>query len=280
LIVSASRRSDLPALFAPWLAGKIEEGRVEVANPFNPSSVRLVDLRPTPTGSMEALVLWTRNPGPLLPWVGEWEERGIRSLWLVTVTGYPSRLEPNAPPVDEAIEALACLAGIIGRERISWRYDPVFTSRNLCMDPSFHQANFTRLAKRINKHAGRAVISIYDAYARASQRLKKASVDFEGGWALESCRSIARNAAAYDLPLQSCCEELGGLGIKAAGCIDGELLDSLWGLGVTGKKDKHQRPLCLCAPSVDIGRYGTCTHGCLYCYATRRETSAKEPALD
>ncbi|MDA8425359.1 MAG: DUF1848 family protein, partial [Treponema sp.] len=34
-------------------------------------------------------------------------------------------------------------------------------------------------------------------------------------------------------------------------------------------KDPGQRPECRCAPSVDIGVYGACPAGCVYCYANR-----------
>ncbi|MDR2103013.1 MAG: DUF1848 domain-containing protein [Treponema sp.] len=37
----------------------------------------------------------------------------------------------------------------------------------------------------------------------------------------------------------------------------------------TGGKDKNQRPRCRCVPSTDIGSYGPCPAGCVYCYALR-----------
>ena len=39
-------------------------------------------------------------------------------------------------------------------------------------------------------------------------------------------------------------------------------------LGVTAQTDRHQRPACTCASSLDLGCYDSCTHGCRYCYAS------------
>jgi hypothetical protein len=63
-------------------------------------------------------------------------------------------------------------------------------------------------------------------------------------------------------------EDLAPLGIAAGACIDGGLIKELWGIEISGK-DKNQRSHCRCAPSVDIGRYGSCPAACIYCYARR-----------
>ena len=66
MIVSASRRTDLPALYPAWLRGRLKAGFAEVPHPFRPTQVRRVDLRPAPHGPLDALVLWTRDPGAVL----------------------------------------------------------------------------------------------------------------------------------------------------------------------------------------------------------------------
>lgn len=269
MIVSLSRRTDIPAFHSEWLLQKLSEGRAEAKNPFNPKMVREISLRPPPKGDMEALVLWTRNPAPLLPHLPAWEKRGVRSFWLVTVTGYPRALEPFVPPVDEAAKAVLSLSSIVGRERVSWRYDPIFASKEPKLDAAFHRENFRVIGENLAGAVGRVIVSLYDDYKRAASRLGKAGIAPDRDEALKAAREIAVESRALGIAVESCCEELNEVGISPGACIDGERLDRLWNLKLTGKRDKSQRPGCRCAPSVDLGTYSTCGHGCLYCYAAR-----------
>ncbi len=270
MIVSASRRTDVAAFHSGWLRERLAAGWVDVGNPFRPSRVRRVDLTPAPDGPLEALVLWTRDPAPLLPELDAWERRGLRTLWLVTVTGYPRVLEPGAPATETAATAVRALAARLGPERIAWRYDPVVLSRSLGMDAAWHARNFARLAEGLGGAAGRCIVSYYDDYAAPRRRLAAAGIDVapreEAAAALDG---IAAAASALGLALRTCCEDWAEKGVRAGGCIDGALLDRLWGTAFGARRDPGQRKGCRCAPSVDIGTYGTCGHGCLYCYARR-----------
>ncbi len=219
---------------------------------------------------MEVLVLWTRDPGPLLPDVEAWERSGLRTIWLVTITGYPRALEPEAPPAERAVRSLEHLARLVGPERIAWRYDPIIRVPALGMDDAWHVEGFGRLARAVAPLAGRCILSLYDPYAAPRRRLAAAGLapDTDAPWE-PLARGLARVAEDLGLAVQSCCDDLTRAGIPQGACISGELLDRLWELGVGDRRDPGQRPRCRCAPSVDIGVYDTCTHGCLYCYATR-----------
>ena len=46
MIVSASRRTDLPAYYPDWLMGRIAAGYCLVRNPYNAKSLRRVSLEP------------------------------------------------------------------------------------------------------------------------------------------------------------------------------------------------------------------------------------------
>lgn len=277
MIVSASRRTDVPAFYAPWLLRRLREGYADVANPFAPGKVRRVDLRSAPGGSLEILALWTRRPGPLLAALPEWEESGLRSLWAVTITGYPELLEPAAPPKATALAELRALASVVGPERVVWRYDPLLLCPSAGVDATWHRRNFREIASALAGSTGRCVLSLYDDYAKARKRLAAAGLPVLPDEASVPLAGELRNIAGeHGIELHSCCEELETVGIPPGACIDGALIDRLWGLGLGSRTDPGQRKGCRCAPSVDLGAYDTCLHGCLYCYATRSEAAARQ----
>jgi hypothetical protein len=291
MIVSASRRTDIPAYYAPWLMGRIEAGYCLVRNPFNAKSLRRVSLDPR---DLDFLVLWTRDPRPLAPRLGEIEARGIRFYVQMTITGYPPAMEGGAPPLAEAIGALCDLSDRIGSDRVLWRYDPIVIAGPL--DSGYHLGAFERIAAALEGATKRVTLSIVDEYSGTRARLEKAG--FPGARfdypAYESLLAdLAAMAKSRGMRPLACAEEvdLVPLGIEAGSCVDAALASSLWGiakgvaLGAEGgaaraaRKDSGQRGACRCAPSVDIGSYGSCPRGCAYCYANRGrgELAARGP---
>jgi hypothetical protein len=276
MIISISRRCDIPRFQMPWLMDRLDAGFTEVTNPFNAGQIRRVSLLPE---DAEVLVFWTRDPGSLAARAEELEKRGHRFYVMVSLTGYPPALEPRAPEAEAVIRAMEEMAGKTGARRVIWRYDPVFLST--LTGAAFHRDNFATLARRLTGITARVIISLYDEYGRAKRRtraLEKAGVlkilpvtDGEGR-PLPPVRTLLADLAeisrAAGMEIQSCAEaeDLRPLGITPGACIDGGLIRELWGVE-TGGKDKNQRPCCRCAPSVDIGRYGSCSSGCVYCYA-------------
>lgn len=253
----------MPAFASGWFLNCLEKGSALVANPMNPKQVREVRL-----GEDDVYVFWTRNPAPLLAEQEKWEKRGLKTLWLVTITGYPRTLEPGAPDVSETVGVLKKLSALLGPERIFWRYDPIFACGSIGLDVEGHRSLFAGLADLLDGSAGGVRTSLYDPYRKAEKRLKRAGLTHDFPLALEAARQIAVEAKRRGLKITSCVEDLSSAGIEPGPCIDGELIKKLWGLDYSGEVDKNQRKGCLCAPSADIGSYGPCPHGCLYCYAS------------
>jgi len=267
LIISASRRSDIPAFHSTWFMEQLRRGQVEVQNPFRPTQVRTVSLK---RQDVDAFVFWSRDPRPLLPYLPEIDRGGFPYYFLITATGYPRQLEPAVPSPEEVVGFFSALTAAIGRRRVIWRYDPVIFTAATAF--AFHVDNFSNLVQLLSPFTSRVIVSFFDPYPKAMRRLRQAGID--AGMAAGSpeqqgdlIRCFAAAAAASGLEIQSCAEAAIAAEVTAGKCIDEKLLNELFSLDLSYRKDPAQRPLCLCRQSVDIGSYNTCCYGCLYCYA-------------
>ena len=68
MILSVSRRTDIPAFYMPWFMNRLREGYVMVRNPMNYHQVSRVSLSPE---VIDCMVFWTKNAIPLTPHLGE-----------------------------------------------------------------------------------------------------------------------------------------------------------------------------------------------------------------
>ncbi len=276
MILSASRRTDIPAFYPEWFLNRVRAGWCTVPHPFRRDLSARVSLDPDET---EAVVFWTRNPAPLLKYLPELDRRGYRYYFQYTLLDYPENLEPRAIPLEQKLETFRELAGRIGPERVIWRYDPVILGEEAPV--SFHLARFERIADRLRGSTRRVVISLLDVYRQITPRLEKAGVRLLGddpeviGPLLTKLTSIA---CANGLEITSCAEkiDLSPWGILPGKCVDDELIHRVFGIEVKKKKDPGQRKLCRCVISRDIGVYDTCPAGCIYCYAVRSMDSARK----
>lgn len=303
MIVSASRRCDIPAYAMDWFMNRVAAGYCLVRNPFNAGILRRVSLL---SEDLDCVVFWTRDPRPLLPRIPELKQRGIPFYVQMTITGYPRSIEPGAPAREEAIAAFASLSERIGPRRLIWRYDPIFVAAasGEPLDSSFHRDSFEFIAKALEGKTWRVIVSLLDEYRGTRKRLEAAglrgivfgssskmdasaresSKDETQGLLFgeakrlfppepypELLADMARIAKNHGLAIQACAEpfELSGLGIEGGPCVDLKLIEEIRGRKIEGAaaRDKGQRGACRCAPSVDIGAYGACRAACAYCYA-------------
>ena len=66
MIISASRRTDIPACYPDWMARRVSEGFACVRNPMNPRQVSRVSLSPA---VVDCIVFWSKNPAPMLEYL-------------------------------------------------------------------------------------------------------------------------------------------------------------------------------------------------------------------
>lgn len=278
MIVSASRRSDIPAFYAAWFMGRIREGYCLVQNPFNARSYSRVPLSP---GDAELILFWTKNPLPLMPYLDELDARGYAYCFSFTVTPYGRDVEPNLPPEAARLDAFAALAARLGPARVDWRYDPILLDSS--HPAAWHEDRFGRLCDALAPLTTRCIFSFADPYRHLGGRIKPT----EGRDMRDMAARLARVASPHALALYTCCErlDLSAFGVRPAACVDPQRIAGILGCPLRLMQDKGQRPGCGCAQSVDIGAYSTCPGGCAYCYATKSAALARsrfathDPAL-
>jgi DNA repair photolyase len=166
MIISASRRTDIPAFYSEWFMRRIRAGFCTVANPVRKAQVSHVSLRPE---DVDAIVFWTRNPAPLIKHLGELDERGYRYYFQYTIMDNPRVLDPSCPAMEESLKTARALADRIGMERIIWRYDPIVFANRL--DADFHKKTYEHIARAMRDRTQRSVISIVDIYRKIEKRL-------------------------------------------------------------------------------------------------------------
>ena len=279
MIVSVSRRSDIPALYAPWFFKRLEQGFALVRNPVNPKQVSRVFLTPQ---AVTGFVFWSKNPQPMLENLARLKSYPF--YFQFTLTPYGRKLEPGLPDKRRIVETFLRLSEKIGSDRVIWRYDPVLIGK--AWPVSRHAEAFDALARALSGATSRAVFSIVDGYAHLRTPMRGGVFAApDAGQMRFLAESFAKSAKCAGMTLETCAEtmDLSGLGIAHGRCVDAALLRHLGAAPEKIKKDPAQRPACGCAASVDIGAYDTCRLGCRYCYANhsaallRRRVLAHDP---
>lgn len=271
MIISASRRTDIPAFYTPWFIDKIKKGFLLTRNPFNANQVRRVSLKPE---DVDVLVFWTRNPGKLIPHLGILDALSYSYYFQYTITGYPRTLEAAVPRPLQAVETFINLSNQIGKDRVVWRYDPILLSNK--MNIHEHKRLFSKLAGLLAGKTNRVVISFSDFYKKTERNLNAidglicSDITLDMEKLLDLSKTLAEVSEKNGMSIQSCAESVDtdSAGIPHGKCIDDGLIKDVFGLILDEKKDKGQREACGCIKSTDIGMYNTCLHECAYCYAT------------
>ena len=275
MILSASRRTDIQNYYGEWFMGRLREGFCYVRNPMNPHQVSRLELSP---GVVDCIVFWTKNPANMIKYLEEL--RDYTYYFQFTLTGYGRDIEPNLPDKrKELIPTFQELSKRIGRERVIWRYDPIFLNEKYTAD--YHLKAFAEIADRLAGYTERVVVSFVDMYAKIRRNAKEYSIrETAEDDMIRLTGELAQIAADRHLRIESCAEqiELHKLGIRHGSCIDRELIERLLGCKLAGGKDKNQRRECGCLESVELGAYNTCLNGCKYCYANFSDEKVAENA--
>ena len=265
MIICASRRTDIPAFHSEWMMNRLRAGYALVRNPVSRTTVHRVDLT---RANVDCIVFMSKDPRPMIPHMREIASMGHMTLFQITLTPYGRDIEPGVPFKADISDACEEIAGRIGRDRMTWRYDPVILNGRISMD--YHRRKFEMMCREASRWTDRCVFSFVDVYGKligleetgAIRRLRPHEMD-------EFAAMASRVAEDHGITLSCCCErrDLSAFGIERRACLDRE---TLWALDIPYETQRSPlREVCTCVRSIDIGEYDTCGHGCIYCYAGR-----------
>jgi hypothetical protein len=287
-VISASRTRDLvhrcPDLLAAMLRGEVEvrPGRFRPPERLGPDA-------------LGALVLWTKQPAPLV------EHADLRRVIAdlvaarvvvdvqLTVTGFGgSPVEPGIPEPAAAAASLARAidAGLVDPRAVCLRLDPVATV-GFEGGPVYGNARLEVLAGLLDAFAplgvGRATASRLDdrSYPAVRRRMSALGARLErldDAAARALMDALAAAARARGMTFHTCVDPPDD---APAGCIDGRLYNRLLverGADFRVDEEDHnergaQRRGCRCTYSLDVAAskgVRTCMSGgfgCIYCYA-------------
>lgn len=264
MIISASRRTDIPNYYSTWFFNRIKEGFVYVRNPMNTHQISKVALTPD---VVDGIVFWTKYPMPMIEWLDELS--GYTYYFQFTLNVYGKDVEPNIPSKNDVIiPAFQKLSEKIGKDRVIWRYDPIFFNEKYTFD--YHVKYFKLLVVKLKDYTEKCTVSFLDLYKKTQKNTAELGIASptlkQQEELMQQFSEIAKAAGIY---IDTCAEniDLSKFGINRAHCIDKERFERLGNYKLSIEKDKNQRPQCGCISSIDIGAYNTCKNACLYCYA-------------
>jgi DNA repair photolyase len=270
MIISASRRTDIPAYYSDWFFNRIKERCVYVRNPRNVHQISKINLEPE---VVDCVVFWSKNPKPMLDKLHLLKEYAY--YFQFTLNPYDQDIETGLPRKNEILETFKKLSGITDPRRVIWRYDPVLLNKKYT--PSYHIDKFCEFAGILKGYTEKVTFSFIDFYKKIMENIKSFSIE---KITTEEKDIIAGNfsriANENNLLIDTCAEDidLSKYNIAHAKCIDDKLIAKITGRGFTAEKDKNQRFECGCVGSIDIGEYNSCSNGCVYCYANHSQGAA------
>lgn len=283
LIISASRRTDIPAFHSDWFRKQLEQNYCVYKNPFSGKDI-LIDLSPE---NVLGFVFWSRFPQPLFKHLEYIDNKyGNRHYINFTINNFPRELETSAPDLNNVLKSVDYLAARYGKGYIQWRYDPIIISNITSIE--FIIKNFEFLCSQLQDKTENCIISFVDIYAKTKRNLQKQNIklyDISNEKKTELIIELCKIASKKNINISLCCEkELyesskflietkinhASFLLKQSSCVSNKILSKISNLNSEREyATKPSRKGCLCIESKDIGTYDTCSFGCVYCYANK-----------
>lgn len=256
-------RTDIIQYYSQWLENRFNEGFLYTRNPAYPTKVQKIILDHE---HIDAIMFTSKNYIPSMELIKKLDKE-YPCLYHYTITAYDKDIEPGVPDYTDRVENIKELSNVVGKEKVFWRYDPVFLTKKY--DLLYHQMAFGTACANFGSYVNRSIYSYVNLY----EKVKRHMPELEE-WTDEKKKEIAvvlgQEAKLYKVPIQTCnCNlDLTEYGVGKSGCITKEIITNVLNLNVKDLKPNGSLGCTHCYPVVNIGEYNTCLNKCRYCYAS------------
>lgn len=287
-LISASRRTDIPAFYMNHIMEALKKGFITVKGPYGTTSS--VSLSPE---HVKGIFWWSKD---YHEWIQIYQSQPnllqhFKHVFNFTLIGN-SKLEPGVrTTLSQRLDQLTTLVGWFGPRAIKLRFDPITVWTENAMhsphdpgsteDVSHHPQRrdnlefYPQIIEKASQLGIRQIIFAFClGYPKVTSRMTRKGTPLvklsheEEKTILDHLIDLAET---YDVQLQTCCgsQWIGYRKIGKSSCVDGQLFEEIYGVHLKSKKkDSGQRKECGCTTSRDIGSYDcVCPHSCNYCYA-------------
>jgi len=261
-----------------WVIKRIEEGYVDVVNPFNRSQISRVSLNPK---DVKCWVWWSKN---FQNWIDCYLQKkdifnSYKGHCFQFTINSPSELERNLKiSLQERFKQLKWLITEFGTLSVNYRFDPIIIYKE--RDSNRTKSNLDKFQYIIEKVSSlglkEMIFSFATIYPKVRKRMNARGyipIDPSLKTKIDILNRLLSICDENDIQMYACCQPdlLKLEGIEQAHCIDAYKIEKLIGESIPKIKDSGQRKDCGCFKSKDIGGYTgifRCKHNCDYCYAS------------
>lgn len=271
MIINTGGRTDTVQYYTEWLLRRFSEGYVLSRNPLFPNKVTRYELTPD---KVDCVVFCSKNYKPILPRLHEITDR-FNTYFHYTITAYGKDVEPGVPSIEESMKTLITLSEQVGKQRVSWRYDPVLLTESYTIER--HLKTFEYMAEILAPYIDRCIFNFVEMYKKVERNMPELiSLSEQDKDVL--ARGFGAIAEKYGIRIQTCGKngDYSSYNIHESGCMTLDILGGANDVLFKNLKHKGMRQGCQCIESRDIGAYDTCMNGCKYCYANQKPEKAFE----
>ena len=223
MIISASRRTDIPAFYSDWFYNRLKQGFLYVRNPMNRKQVSKILLNKE---VVDCIVFWTKNANPIMQNLNNLS--GYCYYFQYTLNPYGNSIEMNVPKLEESIETFKKLSDQIGSNRLIWRYDPIFYTSDFTYER--HIDVFEKMAKSLSKYTHKCVISFLDIYKKCERNMRPIQFKaLDESNMIKIGQELSLICQNNNIKIETCAEEtdLSSIGVNRGKCIDDDLISQI-----------------------------------------------------